>query len=273
MKNIMLKALLILLVLFGTYGPVPDSFAIDPPHDVTNDISCTSLCHLTASPAPAWRSQPTGTPTIDYTYANNLCKACHIPTYPMSPQAQDVQTHSSAQTTTTYGTWVIECRTCHDPHYQKQVAAYPISTLNSIVTGTVLTVASNRYSLTVSTALTPSAYIDYVLVPNTAYPTRLYRITDNSATTIMVSPKDPFDTSLVQPNAPFVIRYPGLVKDQISTPNSGTRTVRFFNNQGPRSFATSTTTIDGICQSAIPKRNILRTTGQNLTRGIRHPAA
>jgi hypothetical protein len=168
--SLILMAFLFLL-LPGFFPTARDSFALDAPHDATNNYTCVSQCHTSLT--TPWKTQPTGTPTIDDTLTNHLCLSCHNPGYGMGAEAGDVQTHSSFRTSYTYGTWSMECRVCHNPHYQRQVVTYPTSTLNTLATGTIVSVAGTNDSITVSTSLTPSAYIDYVLVPNTAYPSTL----------------------------------------------------------------------------------------------------
>ena len=67
-KNI---ALIILLLAFSVAAR--PSFALDPPHNSMYQITCGSLCHSSASPSPSWKTQPTGTPSIDNTTVNNMC--------------------------------------------------------------------------------------------------------------------------------------------------------------------------------------------------------
>jgi len=249
MKKITLIPILLLFILFGIYIAAQDSYAIDAPHDFTNSITCNSSCHIASNATASWQTQPTGTPTMDYTYANNLCKSCHIYPYPgVSPDAQDVQTHSSVQTSATYSVWEIECRVCHNPHYQMHVTTFATTTMSAIVTGTITAIAPAGDSVQVSTSLTPSIYVDYILIPDVTDPATMYRIIDNDTSNIYVSPVNPIDTGYIVPGASFAIRYPGYIKQQISTPNSGLKTVRFFNNAGVKSFASSSTTIDGVCQ-------------------------
>src|SRR3990172_5932404 len=228
-------------ILFLCSLTASNSFALDPPHNISNNITCATNCHQTAA---AWKTWPTGTPTIDNTYANNLCKFCHLPGgngYTMTEESQDAQTHSSVKTSTTYGNWTMECRTCHNPHYQIQLSAYPTSTLNSVVTGTVQSVdGANTLTLQVSSAVTASAYAGHILIPDLANSFLIYQIEDNTAgltPQITVSINDPLDTSYVKQGTQFAIRYNGLVKDQITTPTKVTKSVRFFDKQGPlRSF-------------------------------------
>src|SRR3990172_11618495 len=98
-------------ILFLCSLTASNSFALDPPHNISNNITCATTCHQTAA---AWKTGPTGTPTIDNTYTNNMCKFCHLPGgngYTMTEESQDVQTHSSVKTSTTYGNWTMEYHT------------------------------------------------------------------------------------------------------------------------------------------------------------------
>src|SRR3990172_8409483 len=264
-------------ILFLCSLTASNSFALDPPHNISNNITCATNCHQTAA---AWKTWPTGTPTIDNTYANNLCKFCHLPGgngYTMTEKSLDAQTHSSVKTmSTTDGTWPVQCRPCHNPHYQIQLSAYPTSTLNSVVTGTVQSVDSaNKLTLQVSSAVTASAYAGHILIPDLANPFIIYQIKDNTAgltPQITVDIKDPLYTYYVRQGPAFPIRYNGLIKDQITTPSKGPRPVRLFDKQGPlRSFATDTAVIDGVCQVCHTKTRYFTYDGTKLDQG--HPAA
>ena len=240
---ISLAILLIVMLLAGS-----ESFALDAPHDATSStpVGCVN-CHPARGETPAWMTAPV---IDDHTQMNNQCLSqCHtIGAGNLAPRYRDVQTHSKFQTsgTTTNG-WVIECRVCHNPHYQKQAIAYP--TEGYLVTGVVA--SSTISSLTVSTPLlTAGTLTNYLVVPDITYPNYLYRITGNTANTITVQSANGggIATAFAAPGATFGIKLGRLMKESIVTPNSGTWPVKFYNEQGANSFATSSTTIDGICQ-------------------------
>ena len=246
MKRTIFLIVLSTLLLFGVAYLAGDTHALDAPHDISHPVDKVNCenCHYPFGTTPAWLSQPV---LEDNTALNNLCTSCHNPASMSGPPA-NVQTHSSYKTTNTYGTWVTECRTCHNPHYQRQVSAYRteglLDTGNSTgLTTTVLTDTNKAWA--------DGAFIDFVLVPNTAYPTVMYRITANTATTITVQ-----GTMLLAPYAepgnPYAVRYSRMVKDSIATPASGLKAVKFFNKSGADSFAdaiqTGPTTF-GVCQA------------------------
>lgn len=281
MKKSTCKLISLFMLLMSIYFAAGDSYALDAPHNITKTVAC-STCHDASGTASPWRTQPTGTPYIDNTYANNLCTSCHYATNSdprfSSSKYKNVETHSSYQTNGTNagtGAWVMDCRTCHNAHYQAQVTSYPTSTVVSFVTGTAS--YTNATTLTVGNTLTAATYTNWIIVPNTAYPTMKYRITGNTANTITVDSGQPINAGLFQPvgsSKTYVIRYPNMVKNQITTPNSGVMDVRFFNNSGPGSFASSSTSVDGVCQVCHDTTLSFNNTGTlegGLTRGGSHP--
>jgi predicted CxxxxCH...CXXCH cytochrome family protein len=263
------NAILLFFITMLTAGRT--GYALDAPHDATNNITCSTRCHLFAVASQPWMTLPTGTPTIDDTFANHLCKDCHT----LGGAApDDVVTHSSYQTSTQYGTWEIECRTCHDPHYQMQVATYPTSSLNIILTGTTVSISPNADTVAVSvTTMTPDAFKRYIFIPNINYPDNYYRIISNGTNTIRLSEPlgspsyNPIDTTMVFPGDVFIIRYSNLVKSTIITPSGASRSVRFFNNTGPNSFAGSTAAVVGVCQVCHTKTLYFRGDGSVLDQG------
>ncbi len=272
-KNTFMPIVLLIFIIGGIFMALDDSYALDAPHNGSNAMTCATFCHATSG--YAWKTQ-TIDPSIDQTYANNLCKSCHNnpPGLPMSSKAQDAQTHSSFRTSASYGIWGLECRTCHNPHYQKQISTYPSSSINSILTGTITSVTTpNRMTVQLSSSITASTYIDYIIIPDINNPFLMYQITDNTAGTTVVittSPIDPLNTYYVMAGNSVVVRYNGQIKDRVTTPNSGVKAVQFFNNTGPKSFASGTNPADGICQVCHTKTRYFLSDGSVLDAG--HPA-
>ncbi len=248
-------ATIVHLVLFAlaVFGSLLQGrvFALDVPHNGYDTrfytVSC-SRCHYdaTASATPVWMSQPTDT---DHTLINNLCTDCHSIGKLSTSRYSAVKTHSSANTSDKYGQWSVECRACHNPHIQEQVTNFSAMPEANVAMGTVTAVSSTAgyatSSLTVNAALAGN-YANYILVPNLVYPTRMYRILSNTATEITVY--GVINKNYAQAGRTFAVRYGKLVNDVIITPVGEQRVVRFFNYQGPNSFADADQTIDGVCQ-------------------------
>lgn len=248
----------VMLITCGLSGAAQDVLALDAPHN-TNDaqwsITC-SACHYAPSSLPTWATLPT---TTDNTTKNNLCMSCHsasgMPT--ADPQYTDIRTHSAGQTGSAYwdGGWSVECVVCHSPHFQQQSSFrdYQDDPGLDVAAGTITAIATAPLATVSSLSdagkdFVPNAYVGYLLVPNTAYPARIYRIRSNDATTLTVDGAiNPLYTSV---GKPYAIRYGKLINAFIKTPNSGTMDVRFLTDSGPGSFATSSDPldVDSICQ-------------------------
>jgi predicted CxxxxCH...CXXCH cytochrome family protein len=187
-----------------------------------------------------------------------------------------VKTHSSGNTSNKYGNWSIECRTCHNPHYQDQVSSYPLDANADLLTGTIgsfsqppLSAAETVIPL-VGGSLVDNAWIDFTFVPNTAYPTRMYRIKSNTAGSVTVY--GPVNVRYTPPNSPFAIRYGKMVLGQISIPFVGRKPVKFFRDSGADSFGTSTdpANITSICQVCHGSTSSFNNAGT--LEGPNHPA-
>ena len=273
MKRTIFLIVLSTLLLFGVAYLVGDTHALDAPHDTshgTNKVNC-SHCHYPYGTTPPWLTQPV---TEDNTALNNLCKSCHIPSYGMSdPKYENVQTHSSYKTSTKYGTWVMECVTCHNPHYQRQVSAYRAE--GYIETGTSTGMTTTTLTDTTKT-WTVDAYVNYALIPNSTYPTLMYRIVSNTADTLTVQ------GSMLVPDYAntgdaYGIKYANMVNDSIFAPASGPEVVKFFNNTGANSFADGEpnvagvdTVVDGVCQVCHTQTHSYKADGTIETAG--HPS-
>jgi hypothetical protein len=90
-------------------------------------------------------------------------------------------------------------------------------------------------------------YAGYIVLPNINQVSYNYMIVSNTADTLTV--EGPIDLTKVTDGVDtLAIIYGNLIKDEIETPNSGTKTVRFFNNTGTNSFADGDSTRDGVCE-------------------------
>lgn len=255
MKKSTLSMISILIVLFGMFCAAQDVFAVDPPHNGKNSlnmtISCTT-CHFdTSGPTPSWATKPT---TTDETYFNNLCTSCHIPSTGMESKYV-VKTHSSSNTSGKYGAWTVECRRCHNPHLQDQVSSYPTDSTANLATGTIVSyvqpvITSPSSTINVSGPLTPNEWIDHILVPNIAYPTKMYHIRSNTTNAINVS--GVIDGRYAKPANIYVIRTGTMVIGRLATRSGALATVKFFTKDSskPNSYGSSTTiaNVTGICQ-------------------------
>ena len=248
--------------------------AIDPPHtgqDVSNAMNCNSCHYEPLNPTPAWVTAPE---IEDKGFFTRSCLACHTPENDSirSFRYKDIQTHSTFQTSTTYGTWSVECIDCHDSHFQPQAKLFPTDPNSNIATGTVSFVntflGATSASITDTSANLLMDYNRYLLMPNTAHPERLYQIRQNSATTISVY--GAINPNYVKPGDTYAIKYGKMIRSQVGPYSFSMADVKFFNNQGPNSFADSDTVVDGLCQVCHTRTNSFRYDGT--LDGPGHPA-
>ena len=254
---------------------------IDAPHNVTNNISCND-CHTAA-----------GFP------GNALCLSCHINAtgggYSKN-NAPAVLTHSSATTSTKYGTWAINCVDCHQQHYQAQTFnqfSTVITTQSYLVTGKLTTVTDNGNGTSTfgynSITVNSPAWSDVtkwgaktskerglILFPNVAVTqapgTQMgvsFEVKSATATTITVKGSiAPTYTGLFSAGNTFALVYGQLVDNFIylgSTPMNSS----FLDQTGPNSFAFNETgdptkpdpTPDGVCQVCHTKTKHWRSDG------------
>jgi hypothetical protein len=238
MRSILLKLLLVLTVLIIFNSPVrADQLGLDYPHNATNSINCWS-CHYNTDNPAAWATHVPQ--DIDDTPWNNLCWSCHN-----DVDAQYVLTHSSLNAGDYYGEWTIECKTCHWVHHQLQLRTYGADSY--VYTATTAAVTASTITRSGGTAWTVDEYTGYIVVPNVNQVSYNYMIVSNTADTLTV--EGPIDLTKVTAGIDtLAIIYGNLIKDEIETPNSGTKTVKFFNNTGTNSFADGNSTRDGVCE-------------------------
>ena len=213
-------ALLTALLVIGIW--VVPSSAIDYPH---TSYGC-SECH----------SMHGG-----LIQGDNLCLSCHN-----GVTATLAATHSSANSSDRYGTWVMQCVTCHEPHKQDQRIVYGAASY--VFSGTSDPGGITEYSLTMSGAgWEENSFAGMVLFPNITQPSFSYKIVSNTADTITVNGPKTLSMTTTG-NSSFAVMYGKLIWGGIFTPNSGPKAVRFFRATGTNSFADGNTTYDGVCE-------------------------
>jgi predicted CxxxxCH...CXXCH cytochrome family protein len=171
-----------------------------------------------------------------------------------------VRTHSSLQIDTSYGDWTVECRTCHNPHLQKNFRVYGSeSYVESGVSTSIQVnqpVAGKSQLVKELAGWTDNQYQGYVLIPNVNQGGFGYKIESNTSDTITV--EGVIDLGAVTPGSDtFAVIYGKLIKDKVKLdniigaipPKSGNKTVKFFRNTGPNSFADSGVVYDGPCEA------------------------
>ncbi len=254
MKRSIIGRLLIPVVLVVLCLSAQTADALDAPHnnlDKNELITCSS-CHYSAASPPAWVSS--ATPTGDTTKWNLLCFQCHSTgNLPHGAKYEDVQTHSSAVIESAkYGTWNVECRVCHSAHYQQQALSYSTDAASYLATGTVggLVTAAAAVTSTITDTSAPfvaGAYENYLLIPNLAYPTTMYRIQGNTNSVITVyGAINPYYASV---GKTYAIKYGKMVNQSIETPSSGMRQVKYYDATGVNSFGSGTTSATtAVCQ-------------------------
>jgi hypothetical protein len=251
MKTLLHTLLIAITGLLLFTSPIgADQLGLDYPHNATNSINCWSCHYNTANPA----SWATHVPQdIDDTPWNNLCWSCHN-----DVDAQYMLTHSSLNAGDQYGEWTIECRTCHWVHHQSQYRTYGADSY--VYTATTAAVTASTVTRSGGTAWTEDEYAGYIVVPNINQVSYNYMIVSNTADTLTVA--SPIDLSKVTAGVDtMAIIYGKLIRDEVETPNSGVKTVKFFNNTGPHSFADGDSTRDGVCEVCHTQTNHFRNDG------------
>lgn len=248
-----------LLIASFFFCVVDGAYGLDPPHDLTSGmfVSCWS-CHPARGSLPAaWLLQPATGDNV----TTNLCLSCHHAgnSSLSDTRYKDIKTHSSSSGK--YGSWIIDCTVCHESHNQRQ--AYYLDAVNTgVLTGITSTL------LMVDNLLQASAYAKYLVAPNSIYPSIIYRIKDNTPNAIMTTAW-PYVTWGAGPGNTYAIKYGKFINDQIVT-SLGTLPVRFFNFEGPNSFAASSSVVDGVCQVCHAKTASFKKDGT--LEGPDHPA-
>ena len=240
----------LILILFSAVVYVEFSGAqtteADYPHNVSsNNVSCTD-CHVQA----AGPDLNLGSPPMT---VDAQCLTCHN-----EVSAPFEETHSSLNTSGTYGTWSVGCITCHDPHNQAQVSTYgPESYLYTSTSAAVTSGTEFSWIRSVGANWAEHQWAGMMVIGNTAaVPQVFHNIYDNTSDTLTL--EGPV-TDAASGNT-FAIVYGGLIKNAINytktnvIPNvliSGP--TKLFQNAGQNSFTDGTPTgspavaTNGIC--------------------------
>lgn len=257
MKNRVIIAPKGILLLFPLAFIATSVFALDFPHTAANptlpDITCIN-CHSLHGGLDNLLTPISYTPlNADDTDANKLCWSCHASGGLIAPYRPP---HSSVQINGNYTNWNIECKDCHNPHYQPQIKTYGSDA--HLYSGVISGITAN--TLTESGATwTPDEYKDRVAFPDINAKDRRgrnvgnlsYRILSNTTTTLTLdvdASKPLTGVSYIANGDTFAITYGKLIRDTISTPNSGSKTVKLLRPVGDNSFADADTVYDGVCQ-------------------------
>ncbi|MEW6217923.1 MAG: hypothetical protein AB1634_00125 [Thermodesulfobacteriota bacterium] len=218
-----------------------DRFGSDYPHNLSTNTACPGCHYVVSDTPPPWVNSATP--------YDSLCLSCHNQV--VLPHLV-VKTHSSANTTNRYGVWAIECRTCHWPHHQLQYQTYGAAQATGISTGMTSAPPDQEHPYGSGTLTMAGAgwaedqFNDSILVPNTANPSYNARILDTTSDTLTVSPA--IDLTKAAVGNTFAIFYGKLIKNEITTPNSGKKTVRLFATSGANSYADGDANRDGVCE-------------------------
>jgi hypothetical protein len=222
-----------------------NGYAIDDPHNPGNLIACSS-CHFSSTNPSPWYTQPPDPSNPDTNYPfNRLCWSCHN-----DITATYRRTHSNFVINGVEG-WSVECRTCHEPHYQRQFRRW--RTEGALYSGTSTSVGTNTITKT-GAGWVENQWQGKVVIGNVKYPKHNYRILSNTSDTLTV--QGPINTSYVKAGNTFAIVYGKMVKDYLNSMD-----VRFFRNQGSKSFADGDTTYDGVCETCHTKTDHFRRDG------------
>lgn len=253
---------LILLTLLFVSVWVSPSVAEDSdyPHNSVQNASCnTGTCHSNYYGGTAPYVTRRGV------FYEAGCLYCHDDTNPAgSLPAPTAITHSSATTSTKYGTWTMKCIDCHHEHLQRQYWAYGEAA--HVVSGISDPGGTTETTLTMTGAnWAPDSLAGMVLFPNVedftvntsgqinwmaAY--NNYGIVGNTDDTITV--KGPMRLSEVGTgNKRFAVIYgqginsmvPDEVTSYVGIPQ---KPVKFFRPGGANSFADGDAVYDGICE-------------------------
>ena len=261
-----------ILILIGIAVLVLTSqvYALDGPHNETNDISCFD-CHLGGQAA------------VD---PNTVCLGCHTtdtPPYSKSG-APLVATHSG----TSHGTFEKQCTDCHYFHFYNQHYMWGSNTY--LVTGTISSITDNGdgtitfgyTNLTVNSSnwSNPSTWSQktgtergLIMIPNTKDLSFGFEIINADSATITVKGSiAPFQTR-VHVGDTFALIYGQAINSFI--PNWTQPRVKFYEKEGQHGFAhndflvpdqngdgvAEDSTPDGVCQVCHTLTNYWRSDG------------
>ena len=223
--------------------PTP-SAVIDAPHNMTYGIKCGD-CH---SYSMWWQYSPStkSTNPNHSQISDRVCNSCHDGNNPLFPKGKS---HSNIVAGSTKYTWDQYCIDCHDPHKQSQLDWIVTNSAELfLITGTIDNVANgsqaNTTAISYSGAPVDNLTGDWtsrarwgkksnnqnfdrglILVVNTALAENTYQVLSATATTITVKGI----VSSADSSKSFGLIYGQYIKSKIITPESGIKTVKFFD--------------------------------------------
>ena len=244
---------------------------LDFPHEPSNpiipDLNCLSCHDLNGGQIKLLKpSTPHPEMGVDDTNPNNLCWSCHT-----GPQLAPYRVpHSSQQVGDQFGEWNIECRTCHWPHSQPQVRVYgeqaylASGTVDHVTSGAMIsTLTDNEADWETNEHAGRVVFPDIKATNEIGWPASdlSYRVLSNTATTLTID--GAIDLTRISPGDNYVVTYGKLIHNVLKVPGTNEwKTVKFFNNSGPNSYADSDTVLDGVCQVCHTKTGHFRNDGQ-----------
>lgn len=273
--------LLFFVLTFAVHVESPVASVVDTPHNETNAITC-GTCH---SYSIWWRYSPVFT-TSDYpTVADSVCNQCHGSAGPAFVKAGHSTASMGGAPHPVAGTWSTKCVDCHDPHLQQQVRWLPSSPLfnDGSMAGGLFLVEGKMTAITDNLDGTTTFHFDnglakpgwgdsahwtmksghdgrgLILALGYGKAEHTYEVVAASTPAALPSvlPASGEGTITVQTgsaalpteyeNTPFGLFYGQLIKNLIKTPNSGSRSVKFFDGKDGL-VTTSATPRDGVCQ-------------------------
>jgi len=222
--------------------------AVDAPHNEANNMSCGNCHGQGLLESPFWGG------SMSY---DELCQYCHTASSCPLPEISGPQgmTHIDSD-----GNALAECRTCHDPHYQKQ-KNYKNTDANKLylATGTITGCVYNgdgTSTLTFSSMTYKNGWdaiklkgktdtcrrtIVFPNVSKLGYSYPLIDIDEGEAKIIVKGNAEPVYQYIE--SSTFAMMYGQFIKDNING-----RGVKFFDKEGPNSYADGDTTYDGVCE-------------------------
>lgn len=266
----MRKILLLIGILI--LGTAISSYAAKTwaPHQGTNTIACGD-CHTYES-----------TFQID----NTVCNNCHINDTGggySKLAAPKMLTHSSASTSTKYGTWSYLCKTCHNPHTQQHLEVD--GSVTYLVTGTITSVSRNIPQNTVTYGYNNMSALKPEWADFTKWGRKSSNASNGNGRGLILFPDITQITTTVNLSAEIISAtstsitvqgYPGtvivgrqfaIVYGQMIQKSVDGKDTKFYNNTGTNSFAhdesgTGTDpTPDGVCQVCHTQTTAWRTDG------------
>ncbi|MDA8159761.1 MAG: cytochrome c3 family protein [Desulfobacteraceae bacterium] len=268
---------------------------IDAPHNDTHGVACGS-CHAYSL---WWQYSPTSPSSSAYgTVTDGVCNSCHGPGGAQFQKVSHSSVSMGSAHNATLGDWSTKCVDCHNPHLQQQLSWLPATATFGdgtragglyLVEGTISGITDNGNGTTTITYTNADAASPWAdtsrwtakegtagrgLILTLGYTTgeRTYEIVAASASAPIpstvpgtgagsITVQNGTDTVPATYNGTnFGIIYGQLIKSSINTPNSGAKSVQFFDPQNG-GYVSSAATPTGICQVCHTKTTYWRNDG------------